>query len=759
MKLKCYVMGVVLCCLLGPVNARAQVSPAQIESAIEKAKAYLYKQQNAQGTWEESPGPVDKDPQAPSGGQWGGRTAMAVYTLLTIGEKHTDPKLKNAIDLLLTKPMTGVYTLGFKCQVWLHMPQTPEVKRALQRDARLLMTSAKTTATGLLVWDYAPVTPPRKAYSLSRAQYAALGLWAANEADIELPIDIWRSIEKTWTQAQTAEGGWNYVVKSGNVEQELTTMSLTAAGVATMYIAQDFTRAEMYSSPRGNAISPPLEKALKWMSDKFAERVAVNADIPREFKLAQLYAIERVGLASGLRRFGTSDWYAIGSAWLLANQSASGTFVEKGVGPKFSGLPNTCWGTLFLHRGRTPVAFNKLDYTAGVNDPKTALWNQRPRDIANLTRYISRSTEREIRWQIVGVDDSLAAMLEAPVLYISGDKTFDLKPEAKEKLKAYVEHGGLIVVNPDGGNRAFTQAVEKLGTEICAPSEFRNLPAEHPIFTNQNSKPANFKTLPALRSISNGVRELIVILPPTDPAKAWQLRSPKRFEDQWMLGSNLLSYAVDKSTFYARGFTWLAPSTTMTAKKKVSVARLQYPGRWNPEPQAMAQLTKFAQLKGIQITASTVKTGDDFGNVDLLYVAGAGKFQLDDATRAKIKAFTDAGKCVMFEAVGGDGEFAASAEAELSKLFGNDAIKLLPPTHAIYGANFKSAFRPFNILTITNPLSPQLRGVESNGKLVALLSREDISAGVLGVPTDGITGYTPASARDLMVGVLNYLKK
>jgi len=104
-------------------------------------------------------------------------------------------------------------------------------------------------------------------------------------------------------------------------------------------------------------------------------------------------------------------------------------------------------------------------------------------------------------------------------------------------------------------------------------------------------------------------------------------------------------------------------------------------------------------------------------------------------------------------ALAGNAAFADAATNEIVSLFNGNAPKTLPPTYPLYSSDFKPQYRSFNILTIANPLAPQLQAVEQNGRVVAYLSREDLTAGILGVPTDGITGYKPESARRLVANI------
>jgi hypothetical protein len=145
-------------------------------------------------------------------------------------------------------------------------------------------------------------------------------------------------------------------------------------------------------------------------------------------------------------------------------------------------------------------------------------------------------------------------------------------------------------------------------------------------------------------------------------------------------------------------------------------------------------------------------------SIKLLLVSGTSEFVFDDAARKAIMDYVNAGGTVLFESTGGMGGFATSAETELSQMFGAGNLKQLPKSHPIFGTDLAVTYRTFNMASISNLTGPSLRGVEKDGRVVAMLSREDLGAGWLGVPTDGIIGYTPESARALMTQVLGALK-
>jgi hypothetical protein len=110
-------------------------SPEQVEKAIRGGVEHLYEVQQG-NQWD-----FDWDQ---GHGNTGGRTALAVYALLAAGESPQHPKLKSAIDYLLSIKPEGVYTLGVRCNVWFLLPQTPEVKQIFREEAEHLQKAMKT---------------------------------------------------------------------------------------------------------------------------------------------------------------------------------------------------------------------------------------------------------------------------------------------------------------------------------------------------------------------------------------------------------------------------------------------------------------------------------------------------------------------------------------------------------------------------------------------------------------------------------------
>lgn len=718
------------------------VDIAKVDDALAKARTWLYAEQK-NGDWEQPAWPDGRH-----GDQSGGYTALAVYALLVSGESHNDPRLQQATEFLRKTNSTGVYALGLRCQVWLLLPPTNDNKRMMAHDAQLLLNSIKRQGKGKGMYAY---NPEGKATSHSRAQYGVLGIWAAAQMGIDVPTWYWELVEKSWIENQHASGGWTYQV--GMEERYGITPGMTAVGVATLFITQEYLHANDGVLARGNLRSPPIERGMKWMTDNF-DKVATDQQYSRDWPYPTLYAVERIGLAGGHKYFGTIDWYEKGANWLLRKQRKDGAWWE-GSGDT-GRLGDTCFAMLFLARGKAPVAMNKLDYTL---EGKKADWNQRPRDVANITRWTGRQMERELNWQIVNLAAPAADWHDAPVLYLSGDDPLDLDEPAQAKLKRFVEQGGLILANADGAGRAFVTSFTKLGKKLFPSYEFRELPEEHSIYTAQQFARSGWKTRPSLLGLSNGARELMLIVPQADPAKSWQLQLTRGREELFELAANVIQYAASKTHLRGRGQSHLVETDPkIKPTGTIQLARLEYAGNWDPEPggwRRLAGVMHNMHKRTLQVT--TARAGETIPG-KLAHLTGTGPLNLTEPQRASLREFVEAGGTLIIDAAGGDSAFATGAEQELARLFPDAKLQVLAPDHPLFTAGGTKAppieYRPAASRLLGALKGPRLQAIELKGRPAVFYSREDLSVGLVGTHTDGIVGYAPETASALMARIL-----
>jgi len=732
-----------------------------VEQAIRKAVAYLYtKQKN--NNWETVPRRTEESGHMVDGAQWGGLSSMAVYGLLAAGENPQKKELATAIEWLGKADVIGVYAMGMKLQIWNYIEKpTPAQKDVLRKDATLLLNGVKTGANNMGLYHYW-VDPTKGDYDHSTSNYGVLGMWAAAQQNLEVPEAYWKLVDAAWRKGQLKDGAWAYKREANDAHPG--TMSLTPAGVATLYITQDMLNNHK-GECKGNIIDKDIDRGIKWMSENFKSSGT---------NLYSLYNIERVGTASGHKYFGTIDWYEDGVKKLLKSQQADGSW----SGGHGGAIPGTVWGILFLVKGRAPVMMNKLEYAVDLRGDKgTANWNQRPRDIANLARWAGKSLEKDLNWQIVNLRVNVDDLHDSPVLYISGNQALTFTKEEKEKLKQYIEGGGLILGHADCVSSAFSASFLKLGTELYSGAEFRDLPADHLIYNchfKRKTWPPGFT--PSIKALSNGAREMMVLINAGDPARYWQIQNFAGVSIKpWAeLAANIYLYAADKSTLKSRfkGQSYIVNrDEKIKADRTIKVARLEYSGNWNLEPGGWRRFANYMHnTRKTDILTESVKLGDGKlkpGDFAVAHLTGTYKFKLSPAARAEIKAFVDGGGTLVVDAAGGVGDFKDSIEAELGEMFGAPGrnVSPLPLGHAVYAGGGqkldKVSYRYFALPSLPGGTKtvPRLRGIEVNNRTAVFYSPEDLSVGLVGMNVDGIYGYSPDSATNLMECIVLHAAK
>ncbi|CAN5588926.1 DUF4159 domain-containing protein [soil metagenome] len=747
----------VLCVLAAPAIA---ATPAAVDESVRKAIDNLYALKK-DGTWEtiDTPktGPGMHD--STEGAQYGGLTAVATYALLSAGEKPNDPRLTKAIDFLRNAKMNGCYAISVRAQVWPLLPPSKDNQAAAKRDAALLVNSLKMKGEGKGTWDYYSDQSPEATADHSTTQFAILGLYACAEAGVEFPDKLWQFLEQTWRQHQMPDGGWAYRYQDPAAWGQ-PTLSMTAAGVASLFLLQDQLKRGSVACT-GNAKDAVMDRGFAWIGREFPKdfrNPGNRAFVPGPGRpMYLLFVLQRLGIYSGYRYFNDVDWFKAGSDFLVDAQRPDGSWG--------AATWETSLGLLFMARGRSPIAFNKLNYTNSVaakdlsGKDIPASWNQRPRDLANLCRWLTKQTERRLNWQIVDLGASPLDWLDAPILYVSGSDELKFSPEQIAKLKAYIEGGGMIVGNADCGNPKFANSFKKLGTALTG-NEFRELPADHVMYAELFPR-ARWKQKIGLKGITNGARELLLLFADSDPARAWQLQNTSRRElFEAMCDEYAYSPGVDSGR--TRGESPVVQSDpAIKADRTIAVARLKYAGNWDPEPGGWRRLAAIMhnQYK-TDIDVQPIELGHgklSAAATPVAHLTGTMETKLTDAARIELKAFVDVGGTLIVDATGGSTAFATAIENDLAATFiGNkfasvdDASPLLSTPNDIKVVKF----RTFAQKSVGAGNTPRFKVIEVNQRAAVIFSALDLSVGLVGTNVDGITGYEPASAMNVMVNLL-----
>ena len=675
-----------------------------------------------------------------------GELMLETYALLYIGSGVRDQRLqihdermKNLIDILLRLDSVETYTTALQTLALGQLPQTPEVKKAINRTATKLIKGR--TKVGGYVYHLDQTTSD--GHDQSNSQYGLLGVWAAADWGVVVPASYWKETSDFWRSNQFPAGGWNY--SQGLVM----TKPMTAAGVASLLVCEEFLNHSVGLEPRPNV---PIERGLAALITDFD---------PNSNDFYYLYGVERAGLASGSKFFGKHDWYREVAANVLHAQQNEGDFASSFSGT--NAVRATCYAILILGRGRAPVVMNKLQYDGP--------WNARPRDNANLHAQLARDFERHLNWQSVPLSAFPEDWLDAPVLLITGSKDPNFTSDEVAKLRQYVNNGGLIYSVADGESKEFSDAVARYAAQMILPDplheefKFRELPSDHPLFRVRGQ----YANPPKTFGISNGVRELW-IHSPQDFGAAWQ-SVDKNKKDAWDIPAALLVYMAGQEGLRSRLQALSVPAPAKSPRWHITIAQLQHTGNWDPEPGAWPRLARIMALQSD--TALDIK---DVAITDLpkmadppvlAHLAGTTKLTLTPEETKALQDYVAAGGTLFVEAIGGKEEFATSAAEALKTVFPEGKLSVIRPEYSLFTGDMfplyvddKPVRTPFPATAHIDEVEYRRLWVQEHGRLTVpriqcmtlkkraavLFSAEDITSGLLGSNTWAIGGYAPDSA-------------
>ena len=600
-------------------------------------------------------------------------------------------------------------------------------------------------------------------------------MWALAQAGVEVPTGYWQFVDAAWHRQQTRAGAWGY--KPVWDPADPTTFhepgaTMTAAGVATLFITQEY----LQIAPRcgGNIDDPAIDAGLRFLGTHLDP-------LPDYDRYYLLFGVSRVGLASGYKYLGATDWFRWGSDALCREQSPDGGWLRLDTGnDNARGVPNTSFALLFLSRGRAPVMMNKLDYdgVAGAANEKPApgLWNQRPRDVANLARWVGKQIESPLNWQVVTLHQSAEDLHDAPILYMAGGKAPKLSSADVGKLRTYLQDGGLLLGHADCGSSEFAAGFKRLGEQLFPRYKFRPLEPTSPIYTNETFPRTSWHgSKPTVDALGNGARELMVLIPTGDPAREWQAQSfqsaRKDVAGQFMI--DLFLYAVDKEGLRQRDVTYRVTrrESVPPAKPAVSVARLKYAGNWDPEPGGWRRLANVLHNSAAaELTVDAIdpaKLNPTYALASLTFGGNTGggnnDAKLTDAARAAIRDYVRSGGTLLVDVAGGRSESPPRGRGRAGQAVPRRQRRpaRAPPDDPVFAAagpalSARSVdYRRFERAG-RNPHVPQLRGLTIGGRTAVFYSPEDVSVGLVGQPIDGVTGYAPPDATKVAADVIAY---
>ncbi|MFM8434257.1 MAG: prenyltransferase/squalene oxidase repeat-containing protein, partial [Planctomycetia bacterium] len=374
-----WVLVVALCCAAVRPAAPAQadeagVSSEQIQRAIEKARDWLAREQENDGSWECAMRTQDTRV---------GATALVMLALANAGMRAEEPALRKSLDWLRRQEPEETYSVSLQTLVLAML--SPAADRAiLQRNVGWLEQTQVATGPAAGSWSYGK---GKGTGDNSNSQFALLALHEAARAGARVKPDVWMKAQQYWVSCANADGSWGYTI--GNVAG---TGSMTCAGIASVWITAEHIGTPDAQAGRdtvsccGGGTSPKvLERGLDWLGKRFSVRE--NPGGGATWHYYYLYGLERVGRFTARRFIGQADWYLEGARVLVASQDQlSGAFRGGRIEDP---IVATSFALLFLAKGRRPVVVAKSRHDPGTD------WNRHGHDIAHLVEHVEAQWKKD----------------------------------------------------------------------------------------------------------------------------------------------------------------------------------------------------------------------------------------------------------------------------------------------------------------------------------------------------------------------------
>jgi hypothetical protein len=559
---------------------------------------------------------------------------------------------------------------------------------------------------------------------------------------------------------------------------------MTVAGIASTIIARGRMHDGFEEIKNGRPVrcgeyrdDSSLERAYEWMGRNFSANRNPKDDA---WTLYYLYGLERAGRLSGRRFFGEHDWYRAGAESLVGVQNPfNGEW--RGLGG-FEKDPYvaTSFALLFLSKGLSPVAVNKLVHGPGED------WNNDRNDVRHLVDAASRAPgwPKLLAWQEVNTPAATVEdLLQAPVCYFNGHQAPEFSDDEVELLRDYVTQGGFLFAEACCSQPEFDEGFRRLMERMYpnAENQLKQLGPDHPVWRAQYLiDPAS---APPLWGIDFGCRTSIIYCP-EDLSCFWEQASERGVPDPALaamtqkalsIGINVLAYATGRELQSRLAVPEVVREDREEERIErglLQIAKLRHGGNWNAAPTALHNLIVALKDK-VQLNVSTRAPDlpvldETLFNYPLVYMHGRSAFSFSEQERERLRQYLANGGTLFADATCGAEPFRESFVALARELFPDRPLERIPPTHALFteeiGFDLQRVRRrepertgPNEPLqTVERSVEPFLEGIQIDERYAVIFSKYDISCALERHSSPECSGYVYDDAVRVAVNVVLY---
>jgi hypothetical protein len=756
------------------------LSAAKIQRAIDKARDWLLKQQKPNGSW---------DGLRADASQRSGVTSLVLLALANAGVAPEEAAMQRGLQFLRSEEPDSTYCVALQTMALAMLSPEADLP-ILNRNAEWLERAQVKQGRATGAWSYGL----QGGGDNSNAQFALLGLHEAARAGVRVRDETWVRAQQYWTACANPDGSWGYTLGAGGGTGSMTCAGIASIWITTEHIGTPDARAnrDTVACCGGGTAPRVLERGLTWLGREFS--VTENPGQGGTWLFYYLYGLERVGRFTARRYIGEHDWYLEGANMFVQVQDGlTGRFAS----PRLEDpVVATSFALLFLAKGRRPVIVAKSRH-----DPDDD-WNRHGHDIAHLVEHVERRWKKDypagLSWHVTELPTAeLADLLQAPVLWLSGKKAFDLGPDAGPRLRRYLDEGGFIFAEaccPASGE--FDRRLRQLVEEIFPEPEYRLhlLPPEHPAWHAEELVPPELHR--PLMGIDYGCRTCLVYAPPTDAGgKAdampslsclWELGGPARralnagvrreVEAALAIGTNVLAYATNRELKRKDELFAMTPDAEEPADRfdrgRLAIGKLRHAGMCDAAPAALANILRAAARElGVRVddSPSQIDPGDArLFDYHLVFMHGRQGFSFDGPRRDALRTFLKRGGTLLADSVCASSGFTQAFRAEIAAMLPDAKLQEIPADDPLFAAGEYGGY-DIRRVTLREPaggdgplgirkreIPPKLEGIRLGDRWAVIFSPYDISCALEKQNSMECTGYGRDDAEKIALNIVLY---
>lgn len=726
---------------------RKTVNAVEIKKAMELGIQFLRSTQKSNGTWDYS---VFSKRDFSSG-----VTALVLYSLLKAGVSPDSAVIESGRKALITR-IDSTYTVALM-SMFLSKLDRNLYRETLKANASWL--ESRQLPDGLWGYNYGGIND--SSGDFSNTQFALLGLRACEEAGITVSSLTWIKAKNAYLYAQNRDGGFGYRLGSASQNAVRNSYgSMTAAAIASLLLAgEDFkvptARVKLIQN-QGNykpthddcgqyVQNPSIQTAIDWLAKNFTVQNNPGTSGIYPFHYYYLFCLEQAGVALNTEKIGEYDWYAEGAQYLLQNQRKDGSW---------DSVANTAFALLFLAKEPKIPLVHHLQWR-----PEGTVHEN---DLKNLLFFAKSYLGGDPTYKVIPLNATLEQLLEAPVLFINGHRSFSLTPEEREKIRSFLENGGTIYAEACCSQKEFDLSFRKEMNFIYPNRPLVPLAKEHPIYH------LAFDINIPEHQYFEGYQgcQTRVIYSPEGHSCRWD-ENYWRYDVAFKLGTNVLLYAIGTTPKKEKKLKEILEIDEEKEKKyrrgALIMAQLRHNGDWSPDPIAVARLMSHLREEAnlrVSLKRKELSLEDpDLYEYPILYLTGHHNFTFTDSEIKRLRDYLEKGGFLFADACCGRETFDQAFRVLMQKMFPDVPMTPVPSLHPVFQLGHpltQVQYKAFMGRERPETQLPKLEMLSLNNRACLIYSPEDLGCALEDHVCIECRGLHRESALQLATNIILY---